>query len=131
MIAISIIALSVSIINLLLSTYDKKIKLDAYLYSDYVDGYHIDIYNNSSRKVTISYFKIYRAKFKHLSKRDFAQTWYDDQDIAKYVIAPYESETIEFYEDYRIDGFIENSKGKHLYIALFVSGKKVKTIRLR
>ncbi|MDQ6901485.1 MAG: hypothetical protein M3139_00570 [Bacteroidota bacterium] len=128
---ISLIAVTVSIIAFWHSISEKKIKLDAYLYYEYPDGYEIDIYNNSSRKVTISYFKIYRAKYKYLSKKDFANTWYDDNLFPKYVIAPYESNKIEFYEQYRIDSFIEKSKNKHMYMALFVAAKKCKTIRLR
>ena len=126
---ISIFALAVSIIAFGYSMYEKKIKLDAYLNLGYLRA-DIDIYNNSSRKVTIPYFKIYSAKHKYFSKRRFAHTWFDDNDIPKYVIHPYESTTIQFIEAYNLDDFIKNSKGKHVYISLFVSRKKVKTVRL-
>lgn len=94
---ISIFALAVSIIAFGYSMYEKKIKLQAYLNTGN-RGHDIDIYNNSSRKVTIPYFEIYSAKHKYFSKRRFAHTWFDDNNIPKYIINPYESTNIQFME---------------------------------
>lgn len=127
---ISLLAISISVTSLALSIYERKIKLSAYLGCD-DNGDFIDIYNLSSRKITVSYFKIYSSAFKHFFTKDYADTFYEYGMNGKIIIEPHEYETVTFYEEYNINAFLNKSQNKRIYISIFVSGKKAKTIRLR
>lgn len=127
---ISLFAIVISVISLVLTIYDRKIKVVANLSSNY-DGYHLEIYNQGSRKITVSYFEIYSAKHKYFSDRTYAETWYNDAHDVKYIILPYEFKKISFDEEYTLDGFIKQSQNKHIYASIYVSGKHAKTIKLR
>lgn len=133
--SISFLSMALSVIAFSVSLYDKKIKLDAYLYYDgknSMDNHYLDIYNNSTRKIIITHFEIYRSRFKYLSHKSFAETWYSEGDDSKCTISPFDSSSVIFNEQYDITRFISIAKQKHqgVYISIYVAGKKTKTIKL-
>jgi hypothetical protein len=126
---ISIAALIISVISLYFSRFDKRINLGARLNFD-GDIYTLDIYNNSNRHVTISYIDIFGAKSEKALKRDSATTWYDGSNSPNFVIKSHESTNIEFEGPYELNGFISRNKGNNIYLTLFVSGKRNKTMKI-
>lgn len=127
---ISLIAIIISIISFGITIYDKSIKIIGTLSSD-LDGDYFDIYNQSNRKITISYFEIYASKSRLFSKRTYADTWYNDNYDEKYVILPYEYKQITFDQEYSLKSFLQRKGNKHVYAAIYISGKYAKTIKLR
>ena len=123
---LGIAALAISIFNFIRSLNERRIRVDA-SFGYFGPDTLITLYNNSTRKITVTYFEIYSSKY-YFGKKNFVHTPYSDGDMGKYVISPYESETITFNDQYRISPVWVF--GESLYIRIWVSGKPVKTIRL-
>jgi len=125
---IAIAGFILSIINLIRSLNESRIKVDASIEhgNKEVD---IVIYNHSSRKITVTYFEIYSKKHFFSFRKKKVKTWYDEGDTSKYIISPDEFKTINFSKQYKIpDAFFQN--GKRFYIKIYISKKKKKTILL-
>ncbi|GAA4448981.1 hypothetical protein GCM10023092_02400 [Rurimicrobium arvi] len=126
---LSIAAIIISLVNLYRSIREKKINVDA---SVEIGNNTVDlvIYNNSTRKITISYFKIYSSRFRWLTKRNYAHTWYDDGESPKYLIAPHEYISMRFEDEYSIgDKFFFRGKLR-TYVTVIVAGRITRTIKL-
>jgi hypothetical protein len=128
---ISLIALIISIIAFTITIYERKLRLSLSL-SEF-GGYNvIDIYNLTSRKVTISYFELYSCRHRFfLFKRTYANTWYNDGQHPKNLISAYESISIPFTDEYEINNFVAAALGERIYMKLQINGRKYKTVRLR
>ncbi|MDM8176399.1 MULTISPECIES: hypothetical protein [Olivibacter] len=129
---IAIAGVVISIISLIRTFREGKIYIDA-VYSFYGPENTITIYNNSTRKVTITYFEIYHSIWKCFFKKESAWTWYDEGQTSRYVIAPYESYDIIFDEHNKYNDSVDrifNKKGR-VYIKIVIAGQKKKIVRLR
>lgn len=129
-ITISLVALGLSIWNFILNYREKRLNLSASLNSDYERDY-IEIYNNSFRKISITYFELYWKPSRFSSRKKYVRTWYDDGGEAKFSIPAHESHSINFIEQYSIRSFLASSVNKPLYLVIVLNGTKKKRIRLR
>ena len=127
---VSLIAIALSIITFAITIYDRRVKLSATL-NGVGDENSIDIYNLSNKKVTIPYFELYRSKCRYFTTKIPANTPFDWSFNSKFVIPPYESISIEFKDENKINNFVAAALPEHIYLRLQIYGKKYKTIRLR
>jgi len=117
-----------SLVNIYRSIGEKKVKLNADIgFSG--DVTNIIIYNNSSRRVTIQYFKIYMSKSKYLTKRHYIRTLYDEGEDSHFPVEPYERTTLQLQGQNSIPKeFITHGV---LFLKVYVPGNIRRTIRLR
>lgn len=127
---IGIAGFIIAVVTLVRSLNERRIRIDA-SYGFIADKIDITIYNNSTRKIIVTYFSIYRARFKWFFKKKYGHTWHDDGDNSRYIIAPYEYTTFNFSEQYSISHLFGSAKRGRVYIKVVVSDKKTKTIRLQ
>jgi hypothetical protein len=123
---LGILGFFISIVNLYRSIREKKVKLDANI-GFIGNTTHVNIYNNSSRRITISYFKIYRAKFRYLAKRHYVRTGYHEGENTHFLIEPYSHVTLNFQEQNSIsEKFLTGA----LFLKVYIPGNIKRIIRL-
>lgn len=123
---IGIAGFIISVINLVRSIMEKRIRVNATI-GTMGDEVTITIFNQSPRNIIITSLELFK-KNGYFSKKENVRPLLDDPDGISFSMAPYSKHELVFDEEYPLpDSFFSQ---KRRYVTLAVSNKRKITLRL-
>lgn len=127
---ISIVSIFIALASISLVIYDRKLRLSIVHYSN-PDLDSLVLFNNYSKRVNISQYKIFASHFRYFTKKEYAFIpYFEGGDVSILGIQPYEYKVVEFKEENSISEFLRKHKSENIYITISYNGKKKRTYRI-